>query len=239
MIDFINKRDVSRSKSVEYDAGLRAYFLGVYNYMASALALTGLVAMLVASSPALMTAIFGTPLQWLILFAPVVMAIYLSSRIYKMSSSAAQMMFWIYAALMGASLASIFVVFTGESIARAFFVTAATFGGVSIYGHTTKKDLTGIGSFMVMGLIGVVVTSLVNIFLQSNAILFVTSFLSVIIFTALTAYDTQRIKSVYYLVGAENSKDMANKAAISGALSLYLDFINLFISLLHFFGDRR
>lgn len=233
-----NAQATSRQASeAVYDQGLRAHMLRVYNYMAAALGLTGLIAYFVASSPAMMQTIFASPLAYVVMFAPLVFVMVLSFGINRMSAGTAQIVFWAYAATMGLSLATIFAVYTGESIARAFFVTAALFGAMSLYGYTTKRDLSGMGSFLMMGLIGVVIASLVNIFLKSTGIQFAVSILSVIIFTGLTAYDTQRIKDVYYSVVGNG--EAAGKAAIMGALSLYLDFINLFMQMLRFVGDRR
>lgn len=227
----------SQGFAAAVDQGLRAYMLQVYNYMAGALGVTGIVAYLVSTSPALMQSIFGTPLAFVVMFAPLIFVLALSFGINKMSAGTAQVVFWAYSAIMGLSLATIFAVYTGESIARAFFVTAALFGSMSLYGYTTKKDLSGMGSFLFMGLIGIILASLVNLFLKSTGMQFAISILSVLIFTGLTAYDTQRIKDMYYEVVGHG--EAVSKAAIMGALSLYLDFINLFMQLLRFFGDRR
>lgn len=224
-------------EETSYDQGLRSYMLSVYNYMGSGLAITGLVAMIVASSDTLLQMIFGTPLQWVVMLAPLGMIFFILPNIYNYSVGKAQAMFWGFAGLMGLSLSSLFVIYTGESIARVFFITASVFGSMSLYGYTTKKDLTSMGSFMIMGLIGVIVASLVNLFLQSSGLQFVISLLSVAIFVGLTAYDTQRIKAVYYQFAG--NAELATKAAIYGALQLYMDFINLFIQLLHLFGNRR
>ena len=220
----------------QIDEGLRSYMLRVYNYMASGLALTGIIAYVVATTPALTQAIFGTPLQWVVMLAPIGLVFFLSARLHKMQFSTAQAMFWIFAALMGASLASIFLIYTGTSIARVFFITAATFSAMSLYGYTTKKDLSAWGSFLFMGLIGVLIAMVINIFLQSTMMQFVISVIGVIVFTGLTAYDTQRIKEAYY---EADDSETAGKKAIMGALKLYLDFINLFIMLMHLLGDRR
>ena len=240
MSDFIRTGQSSFASSVSkasYDLGLRKYMLGVYNNMGIALAISGLVSFLFANSPTLMNGIFGSPLKWLVLFAPLVFVFIFSAKINSMSVDTARTCLWAFAALMGLSLAPIFLMYTGASIARAFFITASLFGAMSLYGYTTKKDLTGMGSFLFMGLIGVVIASVVNIFLKSSGLDFVVSILSVIIFTGLTAYDSQRIKSMYYQLAG--SGDAIAKASIMGALSLYMDFINLFITMLRFFGDRR
>ena len=218
------------------DEGLRSYMLQVYNYMGLGLAITGAVAFLVAATPALYVPIFTTPLKWVVMLAPLGFVFFLSARIHNMSVSAAQLTFWAFAAVMGLSLASIFLVFTGASIARVFFITAATFGAMSMYGYTTKRDLSGWGSFLFMGLIGIIVASLVNLFLASSAVQFAVSVIGVLVFTGLTAYDTQRIKETYYELDAA---DVATRNAIMGALRLYLDFINLFVMLLHLFGASR
>ena len=220
------------------DEGLRSFMLSVYNYMGLGLALTGLVAIVVASTPALLVPIFTTPLKWVVMLAPLGFVFFLSARIHAMSTSAAQITFWLFAAVMGISMASIFLVFTGESIARVFFVTAATFGAVSLWGYTTKRDLTGMGSFLFMGLIGIIIASLVNIFVGSSAVQFAVSVIGVLVFTGLTAWDTQRLKNDYIYGYAAEGGDVAERAAISGALSLYLNFINLFTLLLQLLGQR-
>ena len=218
------------------DEGLRTYMLRVYNYMASGLALTGLVAYMVANTPVLMNAIFGTPLFWVVLLAPLGMVMFLGAKIRTMSVGAAQTTFWVFAVLMGMSLASIFVVYTQTSIARVFFITSGVFGAMSLYGYTTKRDLTGMGSFLFMGLIGIIIASVVNIFLASSALMFAISVIGVLVFVGLTAYDTQNIKNMY---AASDSSAVSSKKAIMGALKLYLDFINLFIMMLHLFGNRN
>ena len=227
---------VSRAGSdAQIDEGLRAYMLRVYNYMVTGLALTGAVAFVVASTPAVFNAIFGSGLHWVVILAPLGLVIFLSARINKMSAATAQISYWIFAGLMGLSLASVFVIYTGESIARVFFITAATFAAMSLYGYTTKRDLTKLGSFLFMGLIGIIIAMVVNFWLQSTMIQFVISVLGVLIFIGLTAYDTQKIKEMYNEV---DSSEIAGKKAIMGALRLYLDFINLFLMLLHLFGNR-
>ncbi len=218
------------------DEGLRAYMLRVYNYMASGLALTGIVALGVARTPALFEAIYGTPLLWVVMFSPLIVVFFLSARINRMSLGAVQATFWTFAVLMGLSLAYIFLIYTGASIARVFFITAGTFGAMSLYGYTTKRDLTGWGSFLFMGLIGIIIASIVNIFLASPAIYFAVSVIGVLIFVGLTAYDTQKIKEMYV---EADSTAVAGKKAIMGALRLYLDFINLFLMLLRLFGNRN
>ena len=218
------------------DEGLRSFMLSVYNYMGLGLAITGVVAFAVASSPAIYMPIFTSPLKWVVMLAPLGFIFFLSARIQSMSVSAAQITFWLFAAVMGISMASIFLVFTGESIARVFFVTAATFGAVSLYGYTTKRDLSGVGSFLFMGLIGIIIASLVNLFIASSALHFAISVIGVLVFTGLTAYDTQQIKEMYY---AGDDGTVAGRKAVMGALRLYLDFINLFLMLLRLFGQSR
>ena len=226
----------SQSQSTAIDQGLRDYMMKVYNYMTSGLAISGLVAWGFSQSPTLMGAIYGTALQWVVMLAPLGFIFFLGARLQKMSLSAAQMTFWAFAAVMGISLSYIFIVFTGVSIVRVFLITSCTFAAMSIYGYTTKRDLTKLGSFLMMGLIGIIIASIVNLFLQSSAMQFVISCVGVLVFVGLTAYDTQRIKSTYYQVAGTA---FAGKAAIMGALTLYLDFINLFIMLMQLFGQRR
>jgi FtsH-binding integral membrane protein len=221
----------------EYDLGLRAFMLRVYNYMASGLVLTGITAWLAAETGFYLQ-IAHTPLIYVVMFAPFILVMVLGFRIQKMSFGAAQATFWAYSALMGLSLAGIFLVFTHTSIALTFFVTAATFLGMSLYGYTTKADLTKMGSFMMMGLFGVIIASVVNMFFHSTGLQFLISVVGVIVFTGLTAWDTQRIKEQYdYVAGSDGQ--MIGKTAIMGALTLYLDFVNLFMLLLQFFGQRR
>lgn len=221
--------------SAVYNNELREYMVAVYQYMAFALVITGIVSMGAASSPTFMSLIFSTPLQWVVAFAPLVMAFFMGARITTMSSDAAKVSLGVFAALMGLSLSFIFLVYTGESIARLFFITASVFGSMSFYGYTTKKDLTSFGSFLMMGLIGILIASIVNLFLASNAMQFIISFLGVIIFTGLTAYDTQRIKDSFFAIPEEKTSNVA----VYGALMLYMDFINLFVMLLQLFGHRR
>lgn len=224
------------TQSLAIDQGLRAYMLKVYNYMGSGLALTGIVALLVAMSEGVKQVLFGTPLMWVVLLAPLGLVLLLSFRIQKMSLGAVQATFWAYAALMGLGLAPIFDIYTGSSIARTFFICSATFLGMSLYGYTTKRDLSGIGSFLIMGLWGLIIAGLVNMFLHSTMLDFVISAAGVLIFTGLTAYDTQKVKEMYF---EADSMDVAGKKALMGALALYMDFLNLFLMLLRFFGERR
>ncbi len=221
--------------AAQYDAGLRSHMLRVYNFMGLGLVVTGLVAMFVASTPALYQPIFGTPLKWVVMLAPLAFVFFFSFRLEKMSASTAQLTFWLFCATMGLSLASIFLVFTGASIARTFFISATMFGATSLYGYTTKRDLSRFGSFLMMGLIGIVIASLVNIFLGSSVMQFAISILGVLIFTGLTAWDTQNIKEQY----AENhDHESLTKLAVFGALSLYLNFVNIFQLLMNLTGQR-
>lgn len=231
-----NRSYASAASRASYDAGLRQYMLNVYNFMSIALAISGFVALLVSRSETLMQLIFGSPLGFVVMLAPLGYVIFFSMKAHKMTADKAKTHLFIFAGLMGLSLSSIFIAYTGASITRVFFITAISFGGMSLYGYTTKKDLGPIGSFLIMGVIGIVVASLVNLFLKSSGLDFTISVLGVLIFAGLTAYDTQRIKQIYY---SAHSADAATKFAVLGALSLYMDFINLFISLLRLFGERR
>ena len=226
----------SQAEAAQIDVGLREHMLRVYNYMASGVALTGIVAMLAASSPAFMNAVFGTPLAWVVMLAPLAFVLVLSFGIHRLSLFASQAIFWTFAAAMGLSLSTIFLVYTGESIARVFFITAIAFGSLSLWGYTTKRDISGWGSFLFMGLVGIIVAALVNLFLQSSALQFAISVIGVLVFAGLTAYDTQKIKNEYSEL---HDHETSGKLAVMGALRLYLDFINLMIMLLHLLGNRR
>ncbi|MDX6806062.1 Bax inhibitor-1/YccA family protein [Terrihabitans rhizophilus] len=245
----------ARTEAGVIDQGLRSYMGSVYNYMTIGLAITGLVAIgafmaAVTDNPAgaaaqyrdgvyltsIGYALFVSPLKWVIMLAPLGMVFFLSARLNSMSVGAAQAAFWTFAGLMGLSLSTIFLVYTGESIARVFFITAAAFGALSLFGYTTKRDLSAFGTFLVMGLFGLIIAMLVNIFLQSSMMQFIISVAGVLVFSGLTAYDTQRIKEMYY---AEADGTSLGRMAISGALALYLDFINLFTMLLSLFGNRE
>ncbi|MGA7328509.1 MAG: Bax inhibitor-1/YccA family protein [Rhodomicrobium sp.] len=247
----------SRADAFAIDEGLRSYMIRVYNYMGIGLVLTGVVAyafymMAVTNDPAeavarlpnglmltaLGKAIYVSWLRWVIAFSPLAIVFLFAARINQMSTSTAQAVFWAFAALMGLSLSSIFVIYTGNSIARIFFITAATFGAVSLWGYTTKRDLTGMGSFLMMGVIGIVIAAVVNAFLHSSGLQFAISVLAVLIFTGLTAYDTQKLKD-NYMTYASAGEATLGRTAIMGALNLYLDFINIFVALLQLFGDRR
>ena len=238
----------SAAASAQIDTGLRSYMLGVYNYMATALGVTGLVAfgtkmLAVQQGPggelyytALGSMLFGSPLMWVVALAPLGMVIWLSARIHAMSVAKAQTLFYIFAGLMGLSLTSILIVYTGASVAHAFFVTAGAFAGLSLYGYTTKRDLSAMGAFLIVGLFGLILASLVNLFVQSQGMEFAISVIGVLLFAGLTAYDTQKIKSMYM---ASDSTEMAQRKSIHGALALYLDFINMFLFLLRLFGNRQ
>lgn len=225
------------AQSVGVDAGLRSYMLSVYNYMASGVLLTGLVAMLFAQSGYAKAILLSpSPLKYVIMFAPLVFVMVLSFGINRLSTAAAQGLFWAYAGVMGLSLSSIFLVYTGTSIAQTFFATAAAFAGLSLYGYTTRRDLAPFGTFLIMGVVGLIVASLLNLWLQSSAMNLAISILGVLLFAGLTAYDTQKIKSMYrYVAGT----DMMGKSIVMGALTLYLDFINMFLFLLRFMGNSR
>lgn len=237
------------ASATQVDAGLRAYMLGVYNYMTTALGVTGLVAYgakimsfqhaadgSIAGLTPLGALLFGTPLQWVVILAPLGMVFWLSATIHRISVAKAQTLFYIFAGLMGLSLASILALYTGASVARAFFVTAGAFAGLSLYGYTTKRNLGPMGAFMIMGLFGLILASIVNIFVQSQGAEFLISVFGVLIFAGLTAYDTQRIKSMYL---ASDSHETAQRKSIHGALALYLDFINMFLMLLRLMGNRN
>ena len=219
----------------QIDAGLRVHMQRVYSYMAGGLALTGIVAYAAAAS-GFYQAIADTPLIWIVMLAPLGFVLALSFGIQRMSAGTAMLLFWIYAAVMGLSLGGIFLVFTGTSIARVFFITAATFGAMSLYGYTTTTDLSNFGSFLLMGLIGIVIASLVNIFVGSSALQFAISVIGVVVFVGLTAFDTHRIKAMYL---ESDTAEIESKKAVLGALALYLDFLNLFMMLLRLFGQRR
>lgn len=218
------------------DEGLRAHMNRVYGFMSGAMLITFVAAYLVGTNQALLYAIYSTPLQWVVMLAPLGVVFFFAAAVNRMSLATAQAVFWGFSALMGVSISYIFAAYTATSIAHTFLITAIAFAGLSLVGYTTKKDLSGLGSFLIMGLIGVIVAMIVNIFLASAALAFAISTIGVLVFAGLTAYDTQRIKNEY----AEwHDSETSSKLAIMGALRLYLDFINLFMLLLHFFGDRR
>lgn len=228
---------VPRAGVAVRDEGLRTYMLSVYNYMASGVLLTGLVALAFAAS-GMAAQLFTSPgiLKYVVMFAPLGLVLWLSFGINRLSEGAAKAIFWTYAVLMGLSLSTIFLAYTGASIASTFFASAAAFGALSLYGYTTKKDLSGMGTFLLMGLVGLIVASVINIFMQSSAMAFAISLIGVLLFAGLTVYDTQKIKNMYDYVGGT---EFRGKSIIMGALTLYLDFINLFLFLLRFMGSSR
>ena len=233
----------SNAQATQIDLGLRSYMLGVYNHMTTALALTGFMAMglnFLAISNGALTPIgelfFLSPLKWLVMLAPLGMVFYISARINSISAQKARSLFYVYAGLMGLSLSSILLVYTGASVVRAFFITSAAFAALSIYGYTTKKSLSGLGSFLMMGVFGLIIAQIVNIFMASTQLDFMISIIGVLIFAGLTAYDTQKIKNMY-LAGDNN--ETSGKKSVMGALTLYLDFILMFQFLLMFLGNRE
>lgn len=240
MADYDTIRTVGAgARASQIDAGLRAHMNKVYGLMSVAMIITGAVAWAVGTSPAMLEVIFGSPLKWVVMFAPLVMVFAFGAMINKLSVAAAQLFFYVYAAAFGLSLSYIFAVYSGVSIAQTFLVTAISFAGLSLYGYTTKKDLSGVGSFLVMGLIGLLVASVVNIFLASSALNFAISVIGVLIFAGLTAWDTQKIKADYIEHAQYGDQEWLGKSAIMGALTLYLDFVNLFMFLLRFLGNRE
>ena len=248
-LDFNQRSFTKTVDQAAIDEGLRAYMLKVYNYMTTALAITGLIAFLfvklsivtnttgqIVGYTQIGALLYGSPLAWVIMLAPLGFVFYFVSRINSMSVSGAQTAFWIYSALMGLSMAMILMQFTGNSVARVFFITSGTFGAMSLYGYTTKRDLSNLRGFLTMGLIGLIIAIVVNWFLQSSAMQFVISMVGVLVFVGFTAYDTQKIKNSYY---SQDNQEVAGKKAIMGAFQLYLDFINLFIFILQILGQRR
>ena len=242
---------VATADAAAVDAGLRSYMLRVYNWMASGLLLTGIVAYLIANTPELQAlfyqrvmtprgaAVQPTILAYVAMFAPLAFVLVLSFGINRISKGTAQLLFWAFAAVMGASISHIFLTFTGTSIASTFFIVAAMFAGISLYGYTTKADLSRMGSFMMMGLFGIIIASLVNMFIGSSALQFAISIIGVVVFVGLTAWDTQRIKSDYVAFAYAEGTDEAGKRSVMDALSLYLNFINLFMLMLQFMGVRQ
>lgn len=225
----------ARAVDTGYDVGLRAYMLRVYNYMAGGLALTGGIAYLIASSPSLLQLFFSGPQAYIFMLAPLFFSFFMAFRLHAVSDSTAQAMFWGFAAVMGISMATIFLAYTGESVARTFFICASMFASLSLYGYTTKRDLSGFGAIMMMGFWGIFIASIVNIFLGSSGLGFAISVIGVVVFSGIAVYSTQQIKQVYFALGASQ----LNKAAVMGAYTLYITFINLFTTLLRLMGDRR
>ena len=242
------KRGFGADRAIAVDAGLRAHMIRVYNYMAGAVALTGVVAWLTFQMAVTQTAagalaltpfgqaLFGSPLMWVLVLAPLALVFFISFRINRLQASTALMLFLVYAALLGLSLATIFLVYTHASITRVFFITAASFGALSVYGYTTQRDLSAIGSFLIMGLFGIIIASVVGMFWHSTPLQFAISVVGVLVFAGLTAWDTQKIKEMY---SPMDDGTVAGRKAVMGALALYLDFVNLFLMLLRLFGDRR
>ncbi len=221
--------------TVARDAGLRSYMLSVYNYMASGVLLTGIISLLFFNS-GYAEQVMATPLKWLIILAPLAFVMVMSFGMNRLRTGTLQMLFWAFAVAMGLSMSTIFMVYTGVSIAQTFFAVSAGFAGLSLYGYTTKKDLSGWGTFLIMGVVGLLVAMVINLFLQSSAMMMAISAIGVLLFAGLTVYDTQKIKNMYDQVAGT---DMMGKVVIMGALNLYLDFINMFTFLLSFMGDRR
>ncbi|WP_341787099.1 Bax inhibitor-1/YccA family protein [Rickettsia endosymbiont of Cantharis rufa] len=235
MIDY-TKTLTTASKNKTFDEGLKKYMLKVYNYMALALLLTGVAAVTTISVEPLYNLMFQTGFGTIIMFAPLGIALYFFMGFGRMSLQTAQVLFWVYAALTGMSLAYLALIYTGASIARTFFICSSVFGAMSLYGYSTSKDLTSMGSFFAMGLIGLIIASLVNLFLKSSALSFATSLIGIVVFMGLIAWDTQKIKSMYYTAGND---EVGQKLSIMAAFTLYLDFINLFLYLMRFLGNRR
>lgn len=226
----------TRSVDADVDVGLRRYMLGVYNMMALGVALTGLVSFFVGTNDTLMQLLYGTPLRYVVMFAPLAVVLYFSVRLNRMSAAAAQTTFWVYAGLVGLSLAYIFRVYTGGLIAQAFFVSAGAFAGLSLFGYTTNRNLSAMGTFLIMGVFGLIIAQLVNMFFHSPAVSQMITYVGLLLFAGLTAYDTQMIKAQYYAGG---DSETVGKRVVVGALSLYLDFINMFLFILRIFGGNR
>lgn len=242
MLDY--RTNTFTRSNTSYDDGLRRYFLKIYQMMSAGLAITAIAAFTVFSVPALTNMMFNidpggyligmTGIGWIISLAPLGISLFFACGYSRISAANAQMLFWLFSTLMGMSLASLGFVYTGASITRTFFICSGMFAGMSLYGYSTEKDLTSIGSFLYMGLLGLIIASLANMLFQSSAVEFALSVIGVIVFTGLIAYDTQKLKALYY-----QGSDIDNKTGVVAALTLYLDFINLFIYLLRFFGDKR
>jgi uncharacterized protein len=240
MADYQTTRPVGAgTRTGVFDEGLRTHMSAVYRQMSVAMLITAGVSWAIGTNDAMVQAIFMTPLKWVVMFAPLIMVFAFGAVLSRLSAAAAQLYFYAYSALMGLSLAFIFAVYTTGSIASTFLATAAAFAGLSLYGYTTKKDLTGFGSFLIMGVIGLLVASLINIFLASPAVTFAISAIGVLLFAGLTAYDTQKIKGLYLEHAQTGDSEWLGKSAVMGALTLYLDFINLFMFLLRFMGNSR
>jgi len=239
MANYQSARVASQDADKSIDVGLRSHMSKVYGLMAVAMIITGLVAYAVGTSPKMLAAIFNTPMKWVVMFAPLGVVFIFGAKINSMRYQTAQLVFWVFAGLVGLSISYIFAVYTGVSIAQTFFTTAIAFASLSLYGYTTKRDLSGMGSFLIMGLIGLLCASILNIFMQSGAMHFAISVIGVLIFAGLTAYDTQNIKNTYLQLRSVHGEESAAKAGIMGALSLYLNFLNMFMFLLSFMGNRE
>lgn len=240
MADFRDMRTITQTRAdASIDQGLRSYMLGIYNLMAVGLVITALAALgvgaLAAGNPQLMHTLYASPLAYVIIFAPLIAVLFLSFGIQKLSTGAARLLFIAYSALMGLSISSILFIFTKESIAQVFFITAASFGALSLYGYTTKRDLRPLGTFLFIGLFGLILASVVNIFFRSGGMNYLISVIGVFLFAGLTAYDTQTIKEMYY---EGDSRETMGRKVVMGALTLYLDFINMFMMLLQLLGNR-
>ena len=241
MADYQTIRTTSGAgaRTADIDAGLRAHMTKVYGLMSVAMLITGGVAWSVGTNETMLQAIFSTPLRWVVMFLPLVMVFAFSAMINRMSYSAAQLFFYVFSAAMGVSISFIFAVYTGTSIAETFLVTAIGFASLSLYGYTTKKDLSGMGTFLIMGLVGLILASIVNIFLGSSALSFAISAIGILIFAGLTAFDTQNIKNTYLQYAEMGDQEWLSKSAIMGALNLYMNFLNMFMFLLSFMGNRE
>jgi hypothetical protein len=240
MVDSQTVRKSSASiSSTNIDAGLRAHMNKVYALMSIGLFLTGGVAYIVGNNETLVMSLFTGMSRWVVMFAPLIVVFAMGSMINRLRASTAQLIFYAFSALMGLSISYIFMIYTSVSIAQTFLVTAIAFAGLSLYGYTTKRDISGMGSFLIMGVIGLIVASIVNIWLQSSGMMYAISVLGVLIFAGLTAYDTQKIKNTYIQMAQNGQSEWIEKSAIMGALSLYLDFLNMFMFLLHLFGNRN
>jgi len=239
MEQYVRAQSAAGISAEQLDEGLRAHMSKIYGLMSMAMVITGVVAYVVGNNEAMLAAIFGTPMRWVVMFAPLAVVFGFGAMINRMSAGAAQLVFWGFSALMGLSISYIFAIFTGISIAQTFFATAAAFAGLSLWGYTTKKDISGWGSFLFMGLIGIIVASIINIFVGSPAIHFAVSIIGLLIFAGLTAYDTQRLKNDYIQMAFAGADEWIAKSAIMGALSLYLNFLNMFMFLLQFMGSQE
>lgn len=235
---FHYSRSSKSDQTISLNEGLRSYMIGIYNLMAIGLFITGSVAYIVANTPSVWYMFLATPLRWIVIGAPFAIVLLFNMKMQSISVEMSRILFWTYSTLMGISMSSIFILFTGQSIARIFLITSSVFASMSLFGYTTKRDLTSFNSFLMMGLLGIIISSLINIFFHSSVLQFIISIISVLVFTGLTAYDTQNIRSIYYY-NSNSGQENLKKIAIISALTLYLDVINIFISLLHIFGEQK